>query len=96
MAEVEHVLGADKAFGQQGTGVVLIALLFIHRHQPPQRRAPAEPDGGAVELIQQQVMLGGAAVVRGQLRLAFALGETRGINQEEMRFGAEGGRPAFQ
>src|SRR3990167_4322475 len=41
VAEVEHVLGADKALGQQGARVVLIALLFNPRPQPPQRRAPA-------------------------------------------------------
>jgi hypothetical protein len=52
VAEVEHILCADKALLQQCVGVVGVAPFFIDRHQPPQRRASAEPDGSAVELIE--------------------------------------------
>ena len=96
VAEVEHIGLADKAFAQQGVGVLGVARLFIHRHQPPQRRAPAEPDGGAIELVQQQVMLGGAAVVGGQLGFAITDGKARRVDQKAVHLGALGGRPAFQ
>ncbi len=52
VAEVEHILCADKALLQQCAGVVRVARFFIDRHQPPKRRASAEPDGSAVELIE--------------------------------------------
>ncbi|MDT4823812.1 hypothetical protein FQZ97_570510 [compost metagenome] len=96
VAEVEHLLGADETFGQQGTGVLDIARLLVHRHQPPERGAPGEPDGGAVELVEQQVVLGGAAVVGGQARFAIAPGEAGGVDQEEVRLGALAGGPFLE
>ena len=53
VAEVQHLLGADETLAQQGVGVGAVVGLFVHRHQPPQRGAPAEPDGGAVELVEE-------------------------------------------
>ncbi|MNF61013.1 hypothetical protein D3C84_426420 [compost metagenome] len=96
VAEVEHLLGADEALGQQGLAVLDVARLLVHRHQPPERGAPGEPDGGAVELVQQQVVLGGAAVVGGQACFAVALGEARRVDQEEVRLGALSGGPFFE
>src|SRR5690606_14262240 len=94
MAKVEHILGAYETLAQQDAAVILIARLLVDRHQPPDRCAPAEPDGGAVELVEQQVVLGRAAVIGGQLRLARTLGETLRVDQEHMHFGAQGGCPA--
>ncbi|MCY1537800.1 hypothetical protein D9M68_733100 [compost metagenome] len=74
----------------------MVALFLVHRHQPPERSAPGQPDRRAVEFVEQQVVLGGAAVVRGQLRLAIADGETRRIDQKEMRLGTLGRRPGFE
>ncbi len=77
-------------------GVLVVARLFVHRHQPPQRCASGEPDGGAVELVQQQVVLGGAAVFRTQLCVALATDEAGRVDQEEVGFGALAGRPGFE
>src|SRR5690606_5556738 len=82
MAEVEHLFGTQEALRKQGVHVLAVATFLVDRHQPPERRASAEPDGGAVELVEQQVVLGGAAVVGGQVRLTVALGETRGVDQK--------------
>ncbi len=41
VAEVEHLLGADETLGQQRVHVFGVALLLVHRHQPPHRRASA-------------------------------------------------------
>ncbi|MNE26663.1 hypothetical protein D3C80_1200380 [compost metagenome] len=52
-AEVQCFVGANETLGDQGMGVRVVACLFVNRDQPPQWRAPGEPDGGAVKLIQQ-------------------------------------------
>ncbi|MCY1215219.1 hypothetical protein D9M72_270610 [compost metagenome] len=96
VAKVEDFLGTDETLGQQRTGVLGVAGFLVHRHQPPERGAPGEPDGGAIELVQQQVVLGGTAVVGGQPRFAVALGEARRVDQEEVRLGPLAGRPLFQ
>jgi len=96
VAEVEGFIGADETFGNQRVGELGIPGLFIHRYQPPDRRAPGQPDGGAVELIQQQVMLGGAAVVGAQLRVALTEDKARRLDQKEVCLGAHGQGPGFQ
>ncbi|MCY1421327.1 hypothetical protein D9M71_369780 [compost metagenome] len=96
VAEVEGFIGADKALGNQGMGVAVVARFFVDRHQPPDRRAPGQPDRGAVKLVQQQVVLGGAAIFRAQLGIALTADETARVDQEKMRFGALAGGPGFQ
>ncbi|MCY1353110.1 hypothetical protein D9M69_394410 [compost metagenome] len=96
VAEVQHLLGADETLGEQRLAVLDVARLLVYRHQPPERGAPGEPDGGAVELVEQQVVLGGAAVVGGQPRFAGAAGEARRVDQEAVHLGALGRRPGFQ
>ncbi|RMV85936.1 hypothetical protein ALP03_05855 [Pseudomonas amygdali pv. tabaci] len=94
--EVEHFAGADEAFAQQGMGVILIVLLFIDWHQPPHRGAPCEPDRRAIKLIEQQVMLGSAAVVRAELRVAVPTLETLRVDQEKVRLCPHSGGPGFK
>ncbi|MNH17589.1 hypothetical protein D3C79_772700 [compost metagenome] len=96
MAEVEVLLGAHKALGQQGFDVAVVARFFVDRHQPPQRCTSGEPDGGAVELVEQQVVLGGAAVIGAQFAVAFAFGEALRLDQEQVGFGTLAGGPALQ
>ena len=96
MAEVEGFIGADKTLGHQGVSKFGVAAFFVDRHQPPDGRAPGQPDRGAIELIQQQVVLGGAAVVGTQLRIAITQHKARRVDQEEMRFGAHAQGPGFQ
>ncbi len=93
MAEIEHLVGAHEALGQQRRHVIVVAMLLVVGHQPPQWRSPAEPQRGAVELVEQQIMLRGAAVVGGQLGVALALGETFGVDQKEVRLAALARRP---
>ena len=93
MAEIEHLVGAHEALGQQRRDVFGVAMLFVIRHQPPEWCATTEPERGAVELVEQQVMLGGAAVIGSQLGVALALGETFGVDQKEVRLAALARRP---
>ena len=94
--QVEVFLGGHEALGQQRMDVLLVARLLVHRHQPPERRTSGEPDGGAIELVQQQVVLRGAAVVRAQSGIAFAAHEAAWVDEEEMRFGALAFGPGLQ
>src|SRR5690606_29947308 len=96
VAEVEHLVGTHEALVQQGLGVLRVAGFLVHRHQPPEWCASAQPDGGAVELVEQQVVLGGTAVVGGQLAVAFATAEALRINQKAVHLGTLGRRPGFQ
>ncbi|MNM74200.1 hypothetical protein D3C81_859540 [compost metagenome] len=96
IAEVEDVLLTDEALAQQRLGVGVIVVLLVDRHQPPQWGTPGQPDGGTVELVEQQVVLGGAAVVRAELAIASALGEGLCVDQEKVRFGAQAGGPGFE
>ncbi|MNR31498.1 hypothetical protein D3C85_1490110 [compost metagenome] len=77
-------------------GIAVVACLFIDRHQPPDWGAPGQPDGGAIELVQQQIVLGGAAVFGTQLVIALAPHEAHRIDQEKMRLGALAGGPCFK
>ncbi len=90
MAEVEAVGLLDKALADQLVGVVGVARLLVHRHQPPQRETAAEQNGGAIKLVQQQVVLGGAAVLDAEGVLARALGEMGRVDQVEVGFAALG------
>ncbi|MND95465.1 hypothetical protein D3C80_877210 [compost metagenome] len=96
VAEVKGFLAADKALGQQRLGVAVVVVFLVHRYQPPQRRTPGQPQGGAVELVQQQVVLGGAAVVGAELAIALTLGEALCVDQEKVCFGAQACRPGLQ
>ena len=96
MAEVEHLLFADEAPRQQLLAVLGVAAFLVGRHQPPQRGAAAEPDRRAVELVEQQVVLGGATVVGGQPGVAGAAGEALRVDQETVHLGAQGRRPGLQ
>ncbi|MNJ41686.1 hypothetical protein D3C77_366170 [compost metagenome] len=96
VAEVEVVFGAHEALGQQGIDVLPVACFFVDRYQPPQGRAPGEPDGGTVKLVEQQVMLGGAAVIGAELAVALALDEALRLDQKQVGFGALAGSPDFQ
>src|SRR5690606_13087131 len=96
VAEVEYILLAYEALVQQRSAVLFVAALLVHRNQPPDRRAPGEPDRCAVKLVEQQVVLGGAAVVRTQRGGALALNETLRVDQEDMCLGSLGGCPFLQ
>ncbi len=96
VAEVEGVLAANETFGQQCLGIGVVIVLLVDRHQPPQWCAPGQPDSSAVELVQQQVVLGGTAIVGTELALALALGETLRVDQEEVCLGTQAFRPCLQ
>ncbi|MNO87196.1 hypothetical protein D3C76_786150 [compost metagenome] len=96
MAQVQGFVCADEALGRQRMGVAVIVGFLVHRHQPPNGRAPGQPDRGAIKLVQQQVMLGGTAVFGAQLAVALTAYETDGVDQEEVRLGALAGSPGFQ
>ena len=80
MAKVQALLPTDKPLAEQALGVAVVVLFFVSRHQPPKWIAAAEENRSTVELVEQQIVLGGAAVIRGQLRFALALGEARGVD----------------
>ena len=96
VTEVEGLLGAHKTLGQQGVGVQLVAGFFIHRYQPPDWRAPGEPDRSAIELVQQQIVLAGAAVFGAELAIALAADKPLWLDQETMGLGALAGGPGFE
>jgi|GEM_PF-4711998 len=96
VAEVEYFVGAYETLGQQRRHILVVAVLLVVRHQPPERDAPAEPECRAVELVEQQVVLGGAAVIGGQPGFALALIEALRIDQKEVRFAALARRPGLQ
>ena len=77
-------------------GELNVVGLFIGRHPPPHGRATGEPDRGAIKLIQQQIMLSGAAIIGAQSRITLALGKALRVDQKEMRISAQTLRPAFQ
>lgn len=65
------------------------------RHQPPQRGASAEPDRAAVELVEQQEVLG-IAVAAGLLPVfAFVLAEAGDVDQETVHLAALAARPVL-
>ncbi|MNE68902.1 hypothetical protein D3C80_1645880 [compost metagenome] len=77
-------------------GVQVVTGFFVHRHQPPDGCAPGQPDRGAVELVQQQIVLGGATVFGAERLVPFAAYEALRVDQKAMRFGALAGGPGFQ
>lgn len=94
--EIQHLFGANEAPFEQRRDIVRVAVLLVGWHQPPQRHAAAEPQRGAIELVEQQVVLGAATVVRTQLRLTLAAGKAHRIDEKEVRLAALAGRPALQ
>lgn len=96
MAEVEHFLVAHVPALQQQAGVLGVAALLVDRYQPPQRRAAAEPDRGAVELVEQQVVLGVAAILRAQPGQTLAVAEALRVDQETVQLGTLDLGPGFQ
>ncbi len=93
MAQVKVVVGADKTFADQLMGVVAVALLFVNRHQPPQRKTAAQANRGAVELVQQQIVLGAAAVLDAQFVITLALGKAGRVDQVKVDFAVLAGGP---
>ena len=59
----------------------VVAPLVVGRDQPPQRCRAAQQHGGAIELVEQQPVLGGAAVVAGERR-AVAGPQLHRVHQE--------------
>ena len=96
MPQVQSLVGADEALGDQRVGIPFVVRLFVHRHQPPDGGAAGQPDGGAIELVQQQVVLGGAAVLRAELVIPLAANKARRVDQEKVRLGPLARCPGFQ
>ena len=64
-AKVDVIAGLDKPTLHQLSPAVVVIGLPVYRDQPPQRILAGEVNAGAIELIQQQKMLGAAAVFPG-------------------------------
>ncbi len=56
-AEVQHVVGAHEAPRQEFAHIGVVLFLVFRRHQPPDRKAAAHQQAGAVELVEQQGVL---------------------------------------
>ncbi len=63
--------------------VGVVVALRLHRHQPPDGKAPRQQQRGAVELLQQQIVLGAAAALGGEIDDLARLEALR-IHQEEV------------
>ena len=62
-------------------------MLFRRRYGPPQRSQAGQQQARAVELVEQQVVLGAAAALGGQAERLAAL-EALGVEHEEVHFEA--------
>ena len=90
-AEVEPAAGPDKTFLGQMLGVLGVSVFLLGRHDPPKQRIAGQQDSRAVELFQQQGVLGVAAAFLGK-SLHGPVPEGFGMHHEEMRMQADLGR----
>ena len=79
---------------QQIVGDLFVVVFLLGRHQPPDGVAPRQQQTGAIELFQQQVMLGGAAAFAAEL-MDFPFFELVGVHKKEVHFQPHALGPLF-
>ena len=94
-AEVQHLVFIDETLLQHIRHGLVVVTLLLRRHQPPDGITPRQQDPGAIELLQQQDVLGRAAAFVGQI-LGTAVAEGLGIDEEEVHLQAESLGPLLQ
>ena len=94
-AEIEPLLRPDKALFDQTLCIARVVVLMCRRHHPPQHRVAGNQDPGAVELFEQQCVLGVSAAFLRQL-FGGPVAKRFGMHQEEMRMQADLGGAVFQ
>ena len=81
--EVEPVILAQLAVGEQAVDVVVVVIVIFCRHQIPEQPLARDVHGAAVELVEQQQVLGAAAALPLHLGIV-ALAELVFGDQEEV------------
>ena len=94
-AEIQPFVRRQYALRVEAHDVIVVMLFFIARHHIPQNTFAGKAHRGTVKLIQQQDMLGGAAVFAAQAA-AFVMTEAVFVDQEEADLDAQRCRPALQ
>ena len=93
-AQVDGLAPGEVAGGHQARGVVVVVLLVLGGDEPPQGVGAGEPHAGAVELVQEEEVLGAAAVFA-RHRALFAGAETGRLHDEKVDLQAEFASPAL-
>src|SRR5690606_26168798 len=96
MSQLQVFLGAQQAACVQGAYIGQVVIFMLGGYQPPGGRPPGQPNGGAVKLVEQQVVLAAAAILAAQFGITLATGEARRVNEENMQLGALAGGPGLQ
>ena len=93
--EIHQPGTARVALAHQVAAVLVVVLLVPRRDQPPCRHATGQQDRGAIELVEQQVVLRRPAVLAGK-RVTLAALEFLAVHQEQVRFQPDAVRPLLQ
>src|SRR5690554_5744346 len=96
MPQINHFFVLDKALAQEYLAIFIVAVLFVVWNVPPQRCAASHPDCRTIKLVQQQIVLGGATVIRSQHSVTHARYILFKINQKNMYLAAQTAGPLLQ